>query len=544
MTNIVIAATLIAHARFILVDTRIPRDLGLYYEGVPHAYDLLNGRTPGTAAEWLHTLGMSTGWYHVFLGGLLTVLGRNQDSFQVPDLLWMGVILVAVAGLGRRLAGEVAALCAVCLTAAMPGVVVAARTAWIHVPEAAICLLGLWAWVADPGLARRRTALVLALVPMLAFSLRPSGFIWAGSMMGLVAWSAWRGRNAERVGRLKLALIVLGCALGTIPPLRYFGEYMSAKMASRARYASTLPDALLQIQMMVGALPAWISAVGLVLGIVAALRSIRRLRLGEGARPAGALLVLWVGLAGVLWLLFQAGVDNFTVAGPALALVASFGLASLLPRAGSVLSLLAVFVFWFFQWIPQPDGGSIVRRTPGLREITFDPHLMNFYRPWSHFGEPEMRALVDATCGRDAKPGECVVIADQGLYVPFGEEPGRLELFLAGETRIQLLPIRDVQDPNTQKLDALAEFHCGERDIQWRLRWPRSLPNLETLISAQKLEPAWSMEVGPQCVFLWLTPGGTVQTPEQLPRGGMEKGALPSGGPPRQEPPREERPIP
>ena len=200
LTAAVIAVTIAAHIRFILVDTRVPRDLGLYYGGVPHAYDLLLGRTPGALSEWWQTIGQSSGWYHLLLAAVLAIFGRGQDTFQVPDVLWVASVLTLTGLITRRIAGARAALVAVTLTAAMPGLIVSGRTGWLHVPEAALALAGVWTWMGDPGLTRRGTGVTLAVLGLLELALRPSGLVWYGSL-GPAASLGGRGGDADRLGR-------------------------------------------------------------------------------------------------------------------------------------------------------------------------------------------------------------------------------------------------------------------------------------------------------------------------------------------------------
>lgn len=508
-----------------LADDRVPGDLGMYYAGVPHAFDLLMGNTPGTLGEWLHTIGQPTGWYHLLLAGLLALFGRNQDTFALPGVLWVLLLLVAVARLGRRVGGEGGALAAVALSAAMPGVVLSGRTGWIHVPEAALVLSALAAFAADPELSRRRTALALAGLGGLTLALRPSGLVWVGSLAALLALQALRARRAGAPLPPRALLGVgVGWALGLATLVPALPRYLELKGLARARYEALLPELGLQVQMLLGALPGLLSALGLLGWLILLVR--RRadeegLALGAAERAALGLAAGWLALAGVLWIFFQSGLDNFTLVCPALALLAAASGARLLPRLGPALAVIAFLPSWGLQWVDPPPQGSPLRHIPGLREIPIDPHVLSAFRPLEGFGEAEIRALVDATCGEESPPQRCTVVADQGLFAPFGEEPGYLELFLSGETRVRLFTLRDERLPMSQRVEALSEFHCGDRDLHWRARWPRSLQNLEELMSRAKLEPVWSQQVGPGCTFLWLTPKGYVAHPELLPKSGQ-----------------------
>lgn len=521
----VVALAVHAHARFIVADDRVPGDLGMYYTGVPHAFDLVMGRSPGTFGEWFHTVSQPTGWYHLLLAGLLATLGRNQDVFLAPGLLWVLIILLVVDRLARRLGGDLAALSAVSIVAAMPGVFLAGRTGWIHVPEAALVLTGLLAWVSDPGLSRRRTALAIGITGGLALALRPSGLVWVGSLGVLLALVALRARRGSLPSPRGLWIVLATWALGAAASLWSLRNYLDLKAAARERYAALLPDLGFQFQLVLGVLPGLVVVLGLVLGVVVLARRRRAPKAPPAPIPdpeswVPVLLGAWVVLALVLWLVFQSGLDNFTLICPALALLAAAAWSRMSPRVGATLSLVAFLPAWGLQWIPPRPQDSLLRRIPGLREIPTDPHVLSSYRPLDGFGESEIRSLVSATCGEESPPQRCAVVADQGLFAPFGEEPGYLELFLSGETRVRLFTLRDEPLPMSQRIEALAEFHCGERDRAWRIRWPRSLPNLEDLLSRARLEPVWTTSVGPECTFLWFTPKGYVAQPELLPQTG------------------------
>lgn len=520
-----IVLTVHAHARFIISDDRVPGDLGMYYSGVPHAFDLVMGRTPGTLDEWAHTVFQPTGWYHLLLARIMAVLGRGQDTFLLPGVLWVLLLLVGVYRLGRWIAGDGGGLIAVALTAAMPGVFLSGRTSWIHVPEAALVLSALALWVDDPDLGRRRTAVGMGALGALTLALRPSGLVWVGSLAALLLVRHLRARRGGKpLQKGRLLGIGLAWLAGAAVAASRIGEYLQLKALARDRYDTLLPELGMQLQMLLGALPGVVAVLGLAAGALGWQRARKDNTLPRLPDPASDLLKLaglWVVASLGLWLVSRAGLDNFTLLCPALALLAAAGLSRIAPTAGAALAVLAFLPAWGLQWISPPDQSSLLRAVPGLREIPIDPHVLSAYRPLDGFGEEEIEALVDATCGENTPPQRCTVVADQGLFAPFGEEPGYLELFLSGETRVRLYTIRDQQIPMSQRVEALAEYHCGDRDPAWRYRWPRSLQNLEELMERSKLEPVWSQQVGPGCTFLWLTPRGYLAHPQLLPRTGQ-----------------------
>ena len=530
-----VTATL--HLVYLYADTRVPRDLGLYYSSVPLALRAMSGTARLEGGPWGRLLLQPTGWYNVVQAGCLRVFGRSPDAFQVPDVLAATLIVLFTGWIARRLGGDRAGAIAAALVASMPGVVVAARTSWLHVPEAALALGAVVAWMADPLLRRWRTPLIVGVCVALGLALRPSGLVWMGSLGLLPLASVWLARRAGEKAPWGKVALTLGVAALVLPiPLRNIQEYLGAKAAARERYATTLPDLGLQVKLLFGGIPtaALAAALGMRLGG-------RVARTEDPARaPALLLLGAWVVGALVLWAGFQAGIDNFTLLCPALAALAAVTLAAR-PRLGLAVALAAWIPFAVMQFVPAQGPDALTHRVPGLRDLAMEPHLLNQYRAYSRFGAPEVRDLVSATCGERAQPRSCVIVADQGLYQPFGEEPGHLELFLAGEERVRLENLRMLRSANQLPIAALAEFHCGERDIAWRLRWPTSLPMLEQLTQAQDLRPVWALEVGPGCTFVWFTPAGMVKYPDHLPLAGHRVAPGDPLGAPPQGPPQERR---
>jgi hypothetical protein len=229
-------------------------------------------------------------------------------------------------------------------------------------------------------------------------------------------------------------------------------------------------------------------------------------------------VALWVGGPIGLWALFQAGLDNFTLFGPALAIAAGVGFARVVPRVGTGACVLGGFLLAFLpQWLSIPRPDTPLHVVPGLGPLLATPTVTNFYRPFDAFGREQAAALFDATCP-DPEPLTCHVVVDQGLFYPFAEEVGHLELFFLDEDRLVLHPLQFANDLDAIPIDALSEFHCGERDNQWRDRYPGSRERLLALMTRAELAPAWWTEVSPGCTVLWFTPRGEIARLDQLPR--------------------------
>ncbi|MFT5681974.1 MAG: hypothetical protein ACI8RZ_002892 [Myxococcota bacterium] len=498
----VVVAVVVAQVSFLLADGRIPSDQGLYYRDLPQRY-----------ADWqaldlsaiMTSLGESTGWYNALIALAMVVFGVSPQLFATFGAVWVGLILVGVGLIARKLHSPAAGLAAVCLAAAMPAVFLMGRTAWIHTPETALILTLVAVWVWDRTLEHRRTVVALALLGMLTVALRPSGVIWVGMLTPLLMVHA--PRRWLRIGAVALSWLV-----SLAVPLDNAEHYMLAKAQARERYADQLPDLMVQIIALVGHLPLGVVAVGLVAGIISLL--VRRPKTWESLI---VVLLLWPGGSLLLWSLFQAGLDNFPLIAPGLAILGGWGLA----RLGRPLALLGVPVFllvYIPQWVPTASLMSL-HRIPGAGLYLHGSDIKNHYRVYQRYGWADLQALIAATCGE----AQCIVAVDQGLLEPFSEDIGALELFLTeADDTVKLVSIRNGTPHSSLDINALVEFHCdSEADLQWRQRFPQSIDNLTTILSDYKLQPVWSRPVRNGCEVIWMTPEGALLDADAMPTDGQ-----------------------
>ena len=118
----------------------------------------------GRKTPWVgqSVLAGSTGRSHTSTGA--PAVGRSSTAFQVVDVIWLAMSLLATTLLARRIGGPWAGFAAASLVGAVPMLVVNARRAWIHVPETALVLVAVLAALWDLGLTRRRTVVALAVL--------------------------------------------------------------------------------------------------------------------------------------------------------------------------------------------------------------------------------------------------------------------------------------------------------------------------------------------------------------------------------------------
>jgi hypothetical protein len=487
----------IAHVRFLAEDARLPRDMGLYFASLPELYGALGGEAPVSAAT--DAMLQSGGWYNLVLGLCFKLFGRSPHVVHGLDLLWLMLVLGGTCIIARRLGGPVAGLIAIVLASAFRLFVVDARFSWIHIPELALVLWVVIAWLKDPSLRLRRYTVVIAICGALAMMLRPSGTIWMATILPFLVW-----RLRDKQSRSHAGFVIVVWAASLVVALAGIAPYLLMKVASRDRYASMLPDVLAQVGSDLGTVPGIIAA----LGAVACIISQRRLVVG--------LLVGWITLATALVLITRVGTNNFPVYGSALAILGGWGL-SRWPRLGVAGALGALMLAHIPQWVPETSLRADSRRFLRALHIPFDPGPGNYYRPHTAAGGAEVLALIRASCPNVETT--CELVVDQGLFHPYGEDPsGRLERFVAGIDHVRVSELKwSLADTRGEKPAALAHFRCGDRDRSWRDRYPDSAAHLQAAIETFDLQPAYEIPWTGHCALVWMTPGGRLPTAARIP---------------------------
>jgi len=501
LTALLILAVLVAQLHFAFNDVRLPRDPGLYYKLLPSLYHAMSDPLVN-AGELLGALVQSSGWYNLLLAAGVHLLGRGPLAFELACAGWVSLLLLGVALVARHEGSPLAGFCAAALAAAMPMVIIMGRTPWIHIPEAALAVIVLAAWQRDRGLVRWRTVLFVGMGGVLTITLRHSGLIWLGAMAPMLLWTPTATRPWRRIA------VVLACwALAIVVPAMQLLEYLEAKMGARDRYATQLPEFLEQLVSNL----AWPTLLVCALGLV--LLNIRRPSMPTG--PIRPLLFMWLLAGGALWSLFRAGLDNFTPMMAALAILAGLGLARM-GSWGMIPALFAFVVSTLPQWL-EKDTVVVFHSIPGFPDFTAGVHPNNHYRPWQGFAHPQVRDLLEASCPSLPQAG-CIIAVDQGLFSPFTEDPGMLELFLMDLERVNLLSLRDIGGlPRLETVHGMSSYYCPERDAQWRERYPHSQALLKELMDGFELDAVWSTELFLGCTYLWMAPGGVLENPEALP---------------------------
>jgi hypothetical protein len=470
--------------------------MGLYFQDLPQLYRAWWGQAP--SALIAETLVVSGGWLQVLISGFLAVVGRGGPAFRVFDLIATTAVIVLIGAVTTHAAGRRAGLIATLLAAITPMIIVTGRSSWIHIPELALLLGSVLAWIRDPHLRSWRTVGLLVVLGGLCLTLRPSGLVWMGSLVPFIVIKA---RSQPK----QVASVLLGWALVLPIALSDFGEYLQAKGFAKARYARSVPELSHQLSAQLGPILLMIALLGLSCAV------------SRKSGRLGLLSLAWVLLSILLYGHFRAGLNNFTPMAAGLCILSAVGLSHRLGAWGGRLALAAFVFSYALQWLPPPDPEG--PKKGQLLSLTRPSAPGNFAIPYTGFEAELVASLVRSSCPDPDAP--CIIVADQGLFHPFSEDPsGQLERFLA---RLDSTAVIDLSQPGMQPpLQApagLSRFTCGERDDKWRERHPHSQDNLDQLIDSFDLRVAWSRHFGADCRYQWMMSAGTNLVPETAPEG-------------------------
>ncbi len=530
------------HLRFLLVDQRLPRDLGNFYDLVPSFWNLLNDGLvrwgpQGRPAPW-----DSGVWYQGALALWLSLTGPGAIPFRLVDLGWMALNLLlvglAAAALVRARGGDrgeqrAALAIAVLLAGGSRVMTIVPRMSWLHVVEVGLVFLAAVPWLRDPRL--RRGAPLVALAGALALLLRSSGLPWVLPLGVAIVI----GVGGERPDGKRLGLIALSWLLAALPSLIKLADYLGPKIKARERYARNVGQIQDQVMSLLGPLLPALLIIGL-LGLLALARG-RKGREGAAAFPwiPVLLLLAWGAGSFLLWALFRAGLDNFLVGFAALFALAGAGWARW-PRVGLALALPSWLLIAAAQLLPEPAPTSWWAGAMMRIHLPMHPGLRDTMLPYTNWGRVHMGQLLDATC---PPQGRCVVSVDQGWLVPYSEDAGNLEVFLMNRQQVDLF---NLSSPGAETgivaSHALLHYECGRGDQMWRERYPKSLSRVHATVNALQMRLAWMHDMGEDCIVQWWTPGGRVRDESRLP----SASPLRTGQVPHREEPRgkkRERPV-
>jgi len=491
-TVIVVGVVIASHLAFVLLDGRLPADLNEAHKQIP---ELARGLSE--QGDWgavlLHAVLEPAGWYQLamLLPGALGI--PPLLAFFAINLLSLCAVLGGVAMVSRRTLGPAGGLLAVSLAASCQGLTTQARLAWVHFPELALLMVILMVLSRDRALRRTSSAVVIGISALLILSLRPSGAIWLLTLAPSIGLALWQGLKRPGGGR-RAVLVGWGVLIGALPVLRAIEQYTASKLEMLGQYEHLMTaSSLLQLTLQQLGLP--LTGLGL-LGVT--------YLLFVHPRKWSSLLVTlyaWLLLPFALYFVFQAGLDNFPVMTVAFALLAAAGLVRIEPRLAWVQAGLAMLIV-AGAWLPDGMTPHMIPKPvlPLLRHV--EEGVENYDRVFDDLPGEEIISLVHEACGARTVEAPCHVTVDHSLFQPFAEEPGRFELFLAGERSLRLTRADELYLGTREDIPhVLASYVCPQHEDIWYTKHPEIARHMELLESSATLDIVHSRMVAGGCSF-------------------------------------------
>lgn len=411
------------HLHFSWIDSRPAVDLGHTWSGVIRAVESLRH-----GGGWLrHVDGP---WQA--LVALVLWAWPSSFTFAVLDGLLFVPLIVGLAWAGGAAGGRIGAHVAAAVPVAVPLFPVAARTHWIHHPEAAFAALALGIAATAPvglggGAALAATLAVLAPV-------RPSATVWA--LVPVAVWVARAGRDRRALGPLVVPALVAAALVG--PGLAgYLALRVGNRQATAAAVGNWLP--LLPIQ------TGWLGGLVLV--------GLGALGLRAWRQPVVAAGLAWIAGGLAVLALSGAGPDNVPSLFLGLAVLAAAGAATV-PRAAPVAAI--VLLGPLTQLVPPLGALGPVTGWPT------DDVALNWLVPRADGVTAE--ALVAPLSGRIR------VLSRRGWVHPSWEDDGALGRFLAGiGDGVEVIPAPMWRG---QPIDIVVDTACAGPTPDPRARFP------------------------------------------------------------------------
>lgn len=500
---------LAAHARFALLDSRLPTNTNSAYYDLPDFYRLLG--QDGRAVEAIRDAFLSIGgWYNLLIAGLLHVFGKTPLVLQALNALWLALVLCGMAIIARRFWGSAAAFVAICLLP--PGgeaLVLQARISCVHIPELALLLGIVVALGYDRRLHRWSTVILIGLAGAGALAMRQSSLIWIGTLLPLLLSSCrlvvWRPGGLSKI----LTIFALW-SVAAPPYWLHLRDYVLDKIDHRNAFIGDFSLELLYSSMLsdLGAVLFW-------LGLAAMAAALSRWR--PAPRLLRWVLLCWFIVPGILFALFVAGTQDFPMYYVAFSLLVSAGLSRIphWPRPLFLLLLVPWLHAYIPQWLPESSPWNMAGlpfHSPGQAEAG----IRNIYRVHTGQRASDLKMLLAATCPRVAGQG-CRIYTSGGLILPipysYGDSTG---LFFLGWENVnsEVMPAPEDLDPDPP--EALAGYICDSPEADQSGLEARFEERFRHLMAKHNYEVIWSKSVDRRCQFFWSTPDGVVRHPERL----------------------------
>jgi hypothetical protein len=284
-------------------------------------------------------------------GLLYLAAGRSYETAMATNLLFLGLLIWGVWGLGSHFAGRPAGVMAALLVLAAPGIRLAAAEYMLDLPLACLVVLACWACVLTQEFTHRNRSIVFGILCGLGMLTKWSFFLFLLSPVVLTMTEGMRKAAASAVGRRarlqNLGWALLAAALVCAPYYAPIFTILIRKTWVHAGGAAdgfstpfSIDSALFHLLALPRKLFGWPLTCAALGGILAAMGA------REVSRRAVRFLLLW---AASLYLIFTFLIVNKQSRYllpwlPVLLMIAALGVVDLFRREGMATKMAAVLI--------------------------------------------------------------------------------------------------------------------------------------------------------------------------------------------------------
>lgn len=345
---------------------------------------------------------------------LYLTAGRSYETAMATNLIFLGLLLWGVWGLGNQLAGRPAGIVAALLVLAAPGIRLSAAEYMLDLPLTCMVILAAWACILTDGFTKRARSVLFGILCGLGMLTKWSFFLFliAPTVMILVE-GLRKARAGETPRGVRLVNFAWALLCGILVAAPYYAPIFMVLVKKTWVHAGgaadgftspfTLESALFHLEALPRKLLGWPLTLAVAGGALAAMR------MRGAARRGVRFLLIW---AVSLYALFTFAIVNKQSRYllpwlPVLLLITTLGLLDLWRRRregvlrpiGAVLIVLLAALGLRGSWYVPPGGDWRLSSLVGALEQDLSSRRTPMGRAWKLGVIPDVREVNGPTLG-------------------------------------------------------------------------------------------------------------------------------------------------
>ncbi|MCI0658834.1 MAG: glycosyltransferase family 39 protein [Acidobacteria bacterium] len=350
----------------------------------------------------------------VATGLLYLSAGRSYETAMATNLIFLGLLLWGVWGLGNQLAGRPAGIVAALLVLAAPGIRLSAAEYMLDLPLTCMVILAVWACILTDGFSRRARSVLFGILCGLGMLTKWSFFLFLIAPTAMILVEGLRkARTGESPLRPRLANLGWALLCATLVAAPYYAPIFTVLLEKTWVHSGgaadgftspfTLESALFHLQAIPRKLLGWPLTLAVATGVLAAMRM-----RGDAGRSV-RFLMIW---AASLYAIFTFAIVNKQSRYllpwlPVLLLVTALGLLDLWRRrregilrlVGAISIILLAALGLRGSWYVPPSGDWKLSSLVGALERDLSSGRAPKGRAWKLGVIPDMRQVNGPTVG-------------------------------------------------------------------------------------------------------------------------------------------------